>query len=109
MTAVSKSGLIFLAVLFTFLLVSCVDPATREEDIDEEELQEEIEDESETDEELDENDNDNNSKTDQAPSSNSGFTHTVEMNINGEITEGEGDGWWEDEGEGSEEKWWNDD
>ncbi len=109
MTAISKSSLIFLAVLIAFLLVSCADPAAREEDIDEEEAQKEFEaeDEVEIDEELDEDEND--SKANPDSSSDSGFTHTVEMNINGEVTEGEGDGWWGDEGENGSDQWWDDD
>ncbi len=107
MTAISKSSFIFLAVLITLFLVSCADPATREEDLDEEEVQEEIEaeDEGEIDEGLDEND----SEANQDSSSDSGFTHTVEMDINGEVTEGEGDGWWDDVDENGSDHWWDDD
>ena len=111
MTALKKLALYSIIALLTLLLFGCGEPAADQEEIEEEELQEEVEenDEDEKEEENDqEEENNGSSAGNGSGASSSGFSHTVEMDINGEVKEGEGEEWWIDEEGDSEDEWWDD-
>ncbi len=107
MAATRKVSIIFLAALLAILLISCADPATGEEDADEELVQEEIDpaEEEVTGEDKKESD----TKTGTGTSPDSGLSHTVKMDINGEVKEGEGEGWWKDDDDRDNDQWWDED
>ncbi len=110
MTALKKAGLLIIVALLAALLLGCGEPAADQENIEEDELQEEVEENDEEANEEEENDqeNDRDNGSGSTGNSNSGFSHTVEMNINGEVKEGENEEWWKDEEGGNEEQWWDD-
>ncbi len=115
MVALKKLALYSIIALLTVLLFGCGDTAADQEEVEEEELQEEIEEEKDEDakeEENDQKDDENGSGADKNGSgsgtSDSSFSHTVEMDINGEVKEGEGEEWWKDEEGESDDEWWDD-
>ncbi len=112
MVALKKLALYSIIALLTVLLFGCGDPAADQEEVEEEELQEEVEEngeeEEENDQEKDDNGNGENNGSSGSGTSGSSFSHTVEMDIDGEVKEGEGEEWWKDEEGESNDEWWDD-
>lgn len=108
MAATRKIGILIIITLLAVLLISCADPAAREEETDEDAILEEsepVEEEEITGEDVNKND----TKTGTGTSPDSGFSHTVKMDVNGEVKEGEGEGWWKDDDNGDKDEWWDED
>ncbi len=108
MAATRKFSIIFIAALLAVFLISCADPAIQEEDVDEELVQEESE-PVEEEEMIGEDVKENDCKTDTGTSPDSGLSHTVKMDVNGEVKEGEGEGWWKDDDDRNNDQWWDED
>lgn len=107
MITLRKTAFYLLIALLTVILLGCGEPAADQEEVKEEELQEEIEENDEEENNLEEDENDNNADHGSGTSGSS-FSHTVDIKVNGEIKEGEGEEWWDDEEGGSDDKWWDD-
>ncbi len=99
MTALKITGFILAIALLAGSLIGCSEPDALEVEADEEIIEEvEAAEEEKDEDKLEGNDtegNQDNSYTGPS-SSDSGFTHTVDMKINGEVKEGEGEEWWKD-------------
>lgn len=103
MDTLKRSFYFLIIALLTALLIGCGDPAADREETEEEELQDEVEENDEEEQEENDEEKDNDDGYSGSGSSNSGFSHTVEMEINGEVKEGEGEEWWKEVDNGNDD------
>ncbi len=102
-----------IALLLAFSLLAALPPgcANRLGQEKEEEPAEEavMEKEEEENEEINSTERDRNNSMDDKPYPYSSFEHEVEMKVNGVVTEGKDEGWWELDKEKKTDKWWEED